>query len=218
MELEEALKKITDLETALTTANGEAANRRKTAGELRDQLATFEGIDPVKVKELQDKAASLEQDRLKQEGKFEEALGEALKGKDAEIETLKGMVQSKDGMLSNLTIDTAFLSAIDGQAINNEQVLSLVRANIKMEDGKPVVYDGEAPKLNTKGERMSVADYGLDFLAKNPHMAKPGAPGSGSQGNNDQSNQGGNVITRAEFAALDPAAQAKHCETGTIAD
>lgn len=211
--------KTLELGDKLTAANSEAASRRNTAKELKDQLALFGDIDPDQVKALQTKAAQLEQDRLKGEGKFEEALAEALKGKDSEIAQLKEMVQGKDASLSKLTIDNTFLGAIDGKAVNSDQVLALVRGNIKMEEGSPVVYENGAPKLNGKGDRMSVADYGLEFLATNPHLALPDGGGSGSQGNNGNGGKGGNVMNRTDFSKLDPSAQAAHCKGGgTIID
>ncbi len=196
MTLEEALKEIESLkvdgektQSALTKANGESADRRKTANDLKSQLAAFDGFDAEELKALKDKAAQLEQDKLKEAGKFEEALEKGLAASKAEIESLKGLISGKDGKLSKVLIDNAVLSAIDGKAVNNEQVLALIRGNIKMDGDSPIVMNGDAPRVNDKGNHISVADYAISFLADNAHLAKASGGGSGSQGNNG-GNQG----------------------------
>lgn len=179
--------------------NGEAAKYRKTASERADLLSQFDGIDPANVREMQTKLAQYEQNKLKNEGKFDEALAEATKGFQKEIESLQNMIKGKDDMLSKVTIDNAFLSAIDGKAVNNEHVLALVRGNIKLENGVPVVYEGDSPKLNGKGERMSISEYGLDFLSKNPHLAKATPGGSGSQNGGSVNGDGKTVIDSSQI-------------------
>ena len=190
----------TGANTRIEGLNGEAAKHRKTAAERATELEKFAGIDPTKVKELQNQASQIEQDRLKQEGKFDEALKEAIAGKDTEITSLKTMLQDKDKSLETFTVDNAFLAGIDGRAVNNAQVLALARGNIKIEEGKPVVYEGDKVKLNKKGERVSLAEYGIEFLAENPHLAKgAGTPGSGSHNNNIDNGAGKTTIGAGEI-------------------
>lgn len=187
--------------TQITALNGEAGKYRKTAAERLTELEKFAGIDPAKVRELQNQASKVEQDRLKQEGKFDEALKEAIAGKDTEITSLKTMLQEKDKSLETFTIDNAFLSGIDGKAVNNAHVLALARGNIKIEDGKPVVYEGDKVKLNAKGERVSMSEYGVDFLAANPHLAKGSGGGSGSHNNSDTDSDGKTIIGKGDIGS-----------------
>lgn len=211
--VEELQAEIDDMQAALTKANGEAADRRKTAKELKDKLASFEGIDIDEVKALKEKAIMLEQERLKEAGKFEEALEKGLAGAKAEIESLKGLISGKDSKLSKVLIDNAVLAAIDGKAINSEQVLALIRSDIKMDGDNPIVMNGEAPRVDDKGNHLTVADYAKAFLDSNPHLMNPSGGGSGSQGN-----QGGaktsNTLTREEFSKLPAAAAAEHFKQG----
>ncbi len=226
MELKEALELIESLkadgektQSALTKANGESADRRKTANDLKAKLAAFDGIDVDKYNESVKAAAKAEEDRLKQEGKFEEATATKLAPLKAEIETLKELIAGKDGKLSKVLIDNAVLSAIDGKAVNNEQVLALIRGNIKMDGDSPVVMNGDAPRVDDKGNHISVADYAVSFLADNAHLAKASGGGSGSQGNNGNNNQSGKSVTRTVFDGMTPVAQAAHCKDGgTISD
>ncbi len=191
MELKEALELIESLkadgektQSALTKANGESADRRKTANDLKAKLAAFDGIDIDKYKTDLEAIAKAEEDKLKAAGKFDEALEKGLAASKAEIVSLKELISGKDGKLSKVLIDNAVLSAIDGKAVNNEQVLALIRGNIKMDGDSPVVMNGDAPRVNDKGDHISVADYAVSFLADNAHLAKASGGGSGSHGNN----------------------------------
>lgn len=207
------------MEDKMTEVNAEAATRRKTVKELKEQLAEFDGVDPAKYKEAQKKMAKLEEDRLKADGNYAGALDEATKTLKAEVESLKGIIDTKGKALSTALIDTAVLTAIDGKAINNDQVLSLLRGNIKMDGEAPMVMNGDAPRLNTIGDKMSVAEYANDFLTQNTHLVNPKGGGSGSGGNINTNKGGENQITRKEYDGMDAVAQAKHFKDGgTIVD
>ena len=223
MELKEALAEIEALkadgetkDAAIVKANDEASFHRKSKKEAKDKLAAFDGFDAEELKALKGKAAQLEQDKLKEAGKFEEALEKGLAGSKAEIESLKDLISGKDGKLSKVLIDNAVLSAIDGKAVNNEQVLALIRGNIKMDGDSPVVMNGDAPRVDDKGNHVSVADYALSFLADNAHLAQPSGGGSGSRGNNGNNNQGGKTMPRADFDNLDATAQSAFIKDGGI--
>lgn len=225
MELKDALLKIDELASALETsqtatvkANGESKDRRLEAKELKDRLAALDGIDVDKYKASVAAAEQAEQDRLKDAGKFEEALEKGLAGSKAEIESLKALIAGKDGKLAKVLIDNAVLSAIDGKAVNNEHVLSLIRGSIKMDGDSAVVMNGDAPRVNDKGEHVTVADYAVTFLAENAHLAKAGGPGSGSQGG-DGGGKGGAVVTRADWDGMGQGAQDAHlADGGTVTD
>lgn len=205
-------------EEALEKANSEAATRRKTASELKDKLALFGDLNPEEINSLKDKASKAEQARLKAEGNFEKALEEAMKGLTGENEKLQSLIKGRDATLEKLLIDNSILSAVDGKAVNGEQVMALIRSNIKLDGDSPVVMEGESHKLNPKGEKMSVAEYALDYLDKNPHLAKANGGGSGSGGNNGGKAEG-KVIPRADFNSMDGLSQANHIKSGgTVTD
>ena len=204
------------IEEGLDKANDEAGHHRKSKKELKDQLAKFDGVDPEEFIKLKKHADDLEQERLKAEGKFDDALAAGLKEKDAEIESLKGLLGDSRTALSKQVIDNSVMVAIDGKAVNNEQVLSLIRGNIKMEGDTPVVMKGEAPMLNESGEKVTVSEYATTFLTQNPHLVNPGGGGAGSGGNQGSQNQGGNSISRETYDTLTPAQQSKHCADGGI--
>lgn len=205
-------------EKSLDKANDEAAHHRKSKATLKEELARFDGIDPVKFKETQVKIDALEQERLKGEGKFDEALEKATKLLKGEIDTLKGQLSGKDSALSTALIDNEVMSSIGDRTIDIKQVLTLIRSDYKMEDNKPVVMDGDKHKLNAKGERMSVAEHAASFLDTNPQHAKAKGGGHGSGGSGGRSSDGESML-RSDFEALSPVDQSAHCTGGgTITD
>ena len=211
-ELEKQLKDALDKIEAL---NAEAKKYRLGKKELSEQLEKFDGLDPDEIKELKKKAHEAEQERLKAEGKFEEALKKATSELQAENEALRTQLQSKDEKLTNTLIDSTVKSAIADKAINPDQVLSLIKPNIKMDGDSPVVYKGDAPMLDDKGQKVSVADYAAKFLESNPHFVKPGKQGSGSRGNEDGGQEGsGQTMKRTDYDGLDATSKAEFAKSG----
>ena len=58
-----------------------------------------------------------------------------------------------------------------------------------MEDGEVVIYKDGKVRLNDKGDKLSIEEYGPLFLAENPKEAAAGGSGSGSQGNQRKQNE-----------------------------
>jgi hypothetical protein len=202
-------------EEALEKANGEAKTYRLEKKGLKDQLSKFEGIDVDDYKNTKKQADELKRQQLEAQGKYEEALAEATKTLNAELDSMKGIISSKDSALSKALIDNAIITSIDGKAINNDQVLSLIRGNIKLEDNQVVVMEGESHRLNAKGERMQVDEYASSFLEENPHMMKAKGGGHGSNGSKGGSD-GENTISREAFDGLQPAQQVEHFKNGGL--
>jgi hypothetical protein len=119
-------------------------------------------------------------------------------------------------MKSEYLIDNKFIMSLSNKAVNPEDALFLAKRNIKMEDGEVVIYKDSKIRLNEKGDKMSIEEYGPIFLAENPKEAVASGGGSGSQGNNGNNNQGGKSVTRAVFDGMTSIAQAAHCKDGGV--
>jgi hypothetical protein len=216
--VEELQAEIDDMQTALTKANGEAADRRKTAKELKDKLAGFEGIDVEEIKTLKEKAAFLEQEKLKEAGKFEEALETALKDLKNQIATKDSLLSNKEQALHDLLASEGLRNEFKGKVNNEAQALKLMLENVKVEDNKLVILNGEDVRFNEAGNPMTKSEYFEAWIAENPHFQVPSGGGSGSQGN-----QGGDTniktISRATFDNMNPVEKAAHFkEGGTVTD
>jgi len=215
--------KLTDKEAGLlkdvmrhkTAAKDAKAAADKAAADLK----LFEGIDPVKVREMIAKEKDVETKRLEAAGEFtkvKEQMNtqhqEAISAKDEEIKTLKGQITSKTGQIEELTIGTGF-----GQSkfITDETVLSSVKArkiygdHFDIVEGSVVGYDkprgeeGRAPIVDAKGSNMPFNDAIKHMINADPDRdtllrtkLKPGSGSGPSDKKPDDKKSAGDSISK----------------------
>tara|TARA_B100000686_G_C16687081_1_gene915445 strand:+ start:379 stop:1098 length:720 start_codon:yes stop_codon:yes gene_type:complete len=140
----------------------------------------FEGVDVEHYRELADKEEKSKIESQKRKGEFETILKEQ-QSKSAE------KIQGLTNELTKIKVDGALLNAASTKkAINPEQVVRLVRDQIKMdESGQVEIIDpksGQARYTDT-GDAMTVDGLVSEFLKTNPHFVQAGLPGAGSSSN-----------------------------------
>ena len=140
----------------------------------------FEGVDVEHYRELTDKEEKSKIESQKRKGEFETILKEQ-QFKSAE------KIQGLTSELTKIKVDGALLnSASTKKAINPEQVVRLVRDQIKMdESGQVEIIDpksGQA-RYDDTGTAMTVDGLVSEFLKSNPHFQQAGLPGAGSSSN-----------------------------------
>lgn len=143
-------------------------------------LKRFEGVDVATYKALLEKEEQIKLEEQKKKGEFEKIL------KD-QAEKAKSKIDSLTKELSSIKIDGALLnSASKHKAINPEQVVKLVRDQVKMtETGTVEVIDpmsGQA-RYTDKGELLTPDGLIAEFLNSNAHFVSAGPAGSGSKSN-----------------------------------
>lgn len=143
-------------------------------------LKRFEGVDVATYKTLLEKEEQIKLEEQKKKGEFEKIL------KD-QAEKAKSKIDSLTKELSSIKIDGALLnSASKHKAINPEQVVKLVRDQVKMtETGTVEVIDpmsGQA-RYTDKGELLTPDGLIAEFLNSNAHFVSAGPAGSGSKSN-----------------------------------
>lgn len=143
-------------------------------------LKRFEGVDVATYKTLLEKEEQIKLEEQKKKGEFEKIL------KD-QAEKAKSKIDSLTKELSSIKIDGALLnSASKHKAINPEQVVKLVRDQVKMtETGTVEVVDpisGQA-RYTDKGELLTPDGLIAEFLNSNAHFVSAGPAGSGSKSN-----------------------------------
>ena len=136
----------------------ENMDKKKQIKELNDKLKSFEGIDPVKVRELlkaQDDAAAAakkaEEDKLAAAGDFErlkammvEAHQKELADVKAAAEANRSALESALSQIQDLTVGQSFSQS---EFVSKELVLTPAKARVvygnhfDIEDGKVVAYD-----------------------------------------------------------------------------
>ena len=136
-----------------------------------------DNLDEVKQLLQQKETAQLEE--KKKRGEFEDILKEQATKYQSEIQKLQSD-------LRNIKINDALLgSASKNRAINPQQVVELLKNNVRLNDEGQVEVLAETgtPRYNKDGNLYSVEEYVSEFLTQNPHFQTATPSGSGSKGN-----------------------------------
>lgn len=157
--------------------DGMMANVRRKAEAAAEKR--FAGIDVEKYRELMEREEKIELEKQKKKGEFDTILKQQAEKFGAKINTLTGE-------LTKIKVDGALLSAASSaKAINPEQVVSLVRNQIRMsETGEVEVVDKNGTvRYDETGTPMTTDKLVAEFLQSNPHFVQAGVPGGGSKSN-----------------------------------
>ncbi len=143
-------------------------------------LRKFDGVNVEHYRTLLDKEEQSKIDEQKKKGEFETILREQAEKAQSKVNTLTNE-------LSNIKVDGALLnSASKHSAINPEQVVRLVRDQVKMnEDGSVEIIDpiSKQTRYTEKGDALTPDGLVAEFLQSNTHFVLAGPAGSGSKSN-----------------------------------
>lgn len=156
--------------------NAMASVRKKTETNV---LKKFEDVDVTRYRELVQKEEEMKLEEQKKRGEFEKVLKETAEKKDQDIQQLRSQ-------LNSVKVDGALLnSASKHKAINPEQVVRLVKENVRLNDAGDVevIGDNGAPRYTESGELMQPDQYIQEFLTQNTHFVQAGPSGSGATSN-----------------------------------
>jgi hypothetical protein len=155
-----------------------ASKIRKT--EEAKVFKKFEGVDVEKYQTLVAKEEQAQMAEQKRKGEFEQILQQQAEKSNAKI----GQLSSE---LTKIKVDGALLNAASTKkAINPEQVVRLVREQVKMSElGMVEVIDSKTGQVrySDTGESLSVDGLVDEFLKSNPHFVQAGPAGAGSSSN-----------------------------------
>ena len=118
-----------------------------------------------------------------QKGEFEQILKE-------KSEEFNKKYTSLESELKDIKINKALLSsASKNRAINPDQVVELLKNNIKLNEtgGVEIVDKNGIARYNGKGELLTTDELVNEFLTQNPHFVTATSSGSGSVSNVDRS-------------------------------
>ena len=125
----------------------------------------------------------LEEKQRIQKGEFEEIL----KTRTQEFNKEKSNLESQ---LKDIKINKSLLSSASrNKAINPDQVVELLKSDIKLnESGNVEILDKSGlARYNKMGELLSTDELVQEFLTQNPHFVSATPSGSGSVSNVDMS-------------------------------
>lgn len=174
---------------------------------LAKQSKKYDEVDMSEYRSLKKAQEEKELEDRKARGEFEKILQDQKRNHDAQLEALKNQLHKEkvDGSLLKI--------AGSRNAVNPEQVASLLRNNVKLSD------DGEVYVLNENGEIAydtdSATPLGVDklvnsFLDANPHFLRAGPSGSGSETSVGEQSSGDLDISQLDMKI--PAHRQKYAE------
>jgi len=143
-------------------------------------LKKFSGVDVEHYKSLLEKEEQSKQEEMRKKGEYEKMLRDNAEKYNRQISTLREE-------LTKVKVDGALISAASKyRAINPEQVVKLVRDQVKMsETGQVEVVDPKTgqTRYSEAGLPLDVDTAVADWLKANPHFQVAGPSGSGSKSN-----------------------------------
>ena len=142
-----------------------------------------------------------------QKGEFEQILKE-------KSEEFNKKYTSLESELKDIKINKAILSsASKNRAINPDQVVELLKHNLKLnEEGQVEILDKNGiARYNSKGELLTTDELVNEFLTQNPHFVTATPSGSGSVSNVDRSELS-KPFNLSELDMNNPADRKKYAE------
>lgn len=163
----------------LESQNQAQASKSYTQEEVDNMMARMRGSlekkllkpyadlgDPEELRQLRVEAEKRQQEQALKRGEFEKTLQDMAAKKDAEI-------AKRDAMIREYKVDIPLTSAAAKfKAINAEQVRSLLKSNLRLnESGDVEVVDTKGSvRYRDNGEPLAVEDLVQEFLLSNPHF------------------------------------------------
>jgi len=138
----------------------------------------YSGIDVDHYKSLVEAEEAKKQEELEKRGEYERLLRE-------QAEKFNTKIQSYEQQLHTVKVDGTLLNEASRlKAVNPEQVASLLRQNLKLNEagGVDVVDDKGQVRYDDNGNPLQVSELVDTFLQANPHFKSAGPQGTGTQG------------------------------------
>ena len=170
----------TDNQPVYTKEQFNAAMKSARLSGEQSVAKKFSGVDVEHYNSLIQKEEQSKLEEQKKKGEFEKILKEQAEKAQSKISTLTEE-------LTKIKVDGALLNAASKhKAVNPEQVVKLVRDQVKMsETGQVEIVDPKTgnTRYTEAGEPLDVENAVSDWLKANPHFVQAGPTGSGSQSN-----------------------------------
>ena len=173
-----------------------------TQDQLDNIIKTRLEAEKTKAQKMLEEEAKKKEELLKEQqlkeakskAEIEKIMQERLSEKEQELNRYKDQIRKEK-------VDNSILSiANKEQSINAQQVVSLLKSEIKYnDDGRIEIVDNNSNvRYNAKGELLTIEDRVKEFLDANPHFRQGSKSGSGSQ-----SSIGGNTVKPFSLQDLD---------------
>lgn len=136
----------------------------------------YSNVDLDLYNQMVEEKESTRQQELEKRGEFEKVLKE-------QADKFNGKIQQYESELTSIKVDGTLLSEASNQkAVNPQQVVSLLKGNIKLNEagGVDVVDTNGQVRYDDNGNPLAVSNLVNEFLTTNPHFVQAGPGGSGT--------------------------------------
>lgn len=179
---------------ALTQEQVDKIVAERVARERSKFEKKYSGVDVDHYKSLVEQEESRKQEELEKRGQYETLLKE-------QAEKFNSKIKTYESELHSIKVDGTLLQeASKSKAVNPQQVVSLLKNSLKLNDagGVDVVDASGQVRYDDNGDPLPVSKLVDEFLNANPHFRTAGPSGSGTQGA-----QGKNTSVKLELDQLD---------------
>lgn len=138
----------------------------------------YSGVDVDHYKTLVEAEEAKKQQELEKRGEYERLLQE-------QAEKFNSKIKTYEQELHTVKVDGTLLNEASRlKAVNPEQVASLLKKNLKLNEagGVDVVDDKGQVRYDDNGQPLTVSTLVDTFLQANPHFKSAGPQGTGTQG------------------------------------
>ena len=218
-----------DLEGLEDTAGLKSAlqKERETAKLATRQAQQWQslGKTPDEIASLVDASKRAEEERALKGGEWEKLKGQMLDQQKTELAKRDQQLAVKDKALTKYLVDAAAVTALAAAKGSAALLLPHIRSSVKViEDGDDyavrVVDAAGNPRVNGKGEFLSIADLVSEMRQSDDYSRAFDASGTAGSGAGPSSGiSGSKVLKKSAFDALKPGDRAKRMAEGyTIQD
>ena len=136
----------------------------------------YSGVDLDHYNTLVEQEESRKRQEMEKRGEYEKLLKE-------QAEKFNSKIQTYEQELHSIKVDGTLLNEASNQrAVNPQQVVSLLKGNLKLNEagGVDVVDTNGQVRYDDNGEPLKVSNLVNEFLSANPHFVSAGPSGSGT--------------------------------------
>jgi len=173
---EQANTQETVKENTLTQDDVNRIVAERVAREKAKFEKKYSGVDLDLYNQLVEEKETTRQQEMEKRGEFEKLLKE-------QAEKFNGKIQQYETELTSIKVDGTLLSEASNQkAVNPQQVVSLLKGQIKLNEagGVDVVDTNGQVRYDDNGNPLAVSNLVKEFLTANPHFVSAGPNGSGT--------------------------------------
>jgi hypothetical protein len=206
----EGIEDVSGLKSALERKKQEAADAKKAAKELKEQLESL-GMEPDEIKAIIADHQKAKDKKLIDEGKVDEIVttrvAKLKKEYDDKLTAITGERNTLHGKLSEVLIDSALKDVAVKAKVRStamEDVLLRGKRIWTLKENQPVALNGEEAIFGKDGKPISMLEWVNELQTSAPHLfeGSSGGGANGSGGNGGGGNGGMKLFSAASPNAI----------------